>query len=181
MTSTSHTWACLLNSLCCSNASLRACFSSSASVPSILQGSTQKISQNEFVWCSLQSCWESSRYTTIQILYNREGVFFRKYTQEHAKSLGLVGYVRNASDGSVEGDAQGNVDNIDQMLVKVPGITDVTRKHWLQNVGSPKSRIDRTELESYCLQEVTYQSFSIRYWTKQEWLFGVQRLSTRAQ
>lgn len=38
----------------------------------------------------------------IIITGNVQGVFFRAKTKEHADSLGLKGYVRNLSDGSVE-------------------------------------------------------------------------------
>lgn len=48
-----------------------------------------------------------------------QGVFFRKFTQKEALSLGLVGFVRNADDGTVEGDAQGSNEKIEQLYVMI--------------------------------------------------------------
>uniref|UniRef100_A0A8C0JDX5 Acylphosphatase n=1 Tax=Chelonoidis abingdonii TaxID=106734 RepID=A0A8C0JDX5_CHEAB len=36
-----------------------------------------------------------------------QGVFFRKYTQAEGKKLGLVGWVQNTEDGTVQGQIQG--------------------------------------------------------------------------
>ncbi|KAJ7345010.1 hypothetical protein JRQ81_000960 [Phrynocephalus forsythii] len=38
-----------------------------------------------------------------------QGVFFRKYTQAEGKKLGLVGWVQNTDDGTVQGQIQGPV------------------------------------------------------------------------
>jgi acylphosphatase len=43
------------------------------------------------------------------------GVFFRKHTQSKATSLGLVGFVRNARDGTVVGEAQGEPAKLDTL------------------------------------------------------------------
>lgn len=45
-----------------------------------------------------------------------QGVNFRNFTVKQAKSLALTGYVENAADGSVEGEAQGSDDAIKQLL-----------------------------------------------------------------
>ncbi len=67
------------------------------------------------------------------IVYGKvQGVFFRKYTYETAVQLGIKGYVRNQSDGSVLILAQGE----NPLLKK---LIDWTK------TGSPKSKVDRIE------------------------------------
>uniref|UniRef100_A0A1A9WG49 acylphosphatase n=1 Tax=Glossina brevipalpis TaxID=37001 RepID=A0A1A9WG49_9MUSC len=58
-------------------------------------------------------------------------VFFRKYTANKAKDLGLHGWCKNSLDGSVKGQMEGTQQELNNM------------KCWLQNKGSPKSRIER--------------------------------------
>ena len=57
-----------------------------------------------------------------------QGVFFRKYTQKKASSLGLEGTVQNLSNGDVSGVMEGEEKEINEM------------KEWLSKTGSPKSR-----------------------------------------
>jgi acylphosphatase len=45
-----------------------------------------------------------------------QGVNFRWFTQRRAADLGLVGYVRNRSDGSVEFVAEGTRDMLERLL-----------------------------------------------------------------
>ncbi|KAF2422418.1 Acylphosphatase [Tothia fuscella] len=45
-----------------------------------------------------------------------QGVCFRDFTVKKAKSLSLTGFVRNASDGTVKGEAQGSSDNMTNFL-----------------------------------------------------------------
>jgi acylphosphatase len=45
-----------------------------------------------------------------------QGVFFRAETQSRARSLGLVGWVRNAPDGTVEAVFEGPSERVDSML-----------------------------------------------------------------
>ncbi|XP_062569891.1 acylphosphatase-1-like [Saccostrea cucullata] len=81
-----------------------------------------------------------------------QGVFFRKHTQKTAKSLGLVGWVRNTSHKTVEGEVQGAEDKVKQMKI------------WLQTKGSPSSRIDRAVFKNEkTIPSVKYQDFSVRH------------------
>ncbi|KAJ4341177.1 hypothetical protein N0V87_001915 [Didymella glomerata] len=45
-----------------------------------------------------------------------QGVNFRSYTQKQARSLGVTGYVTNASDGTVQGEAQGSADQLKEFV-----------------------------------------------------------------
>ncbi len=45
-----------------------------------------------------------------------QGVAFRYYTQREAEKLGIKGWVRNLSDGSVELEAQGPKENLEALL-----------------------------------------------------------------
>ncbi len=45
-----------------------------------------------------------------------QGVFFRTSTVQEAKRLGIKGWVRNCTDGSVEVVAEGNKKKIDQFI-----------------------------------------------------------------
>lgn len=45
-----------------------------------------------------------------------QGVFFRANTQDRALDLGLKGWVRNRSDGTVEAVFEGDKDKIEEMI-----------------------------------------------------------------
>ncbi|XPS74509.1 Acylphosphatase [Ascochyta lentis] len=45
-----------------------------------------------------------------------QGVNFRSFTQKQAKSIGVTGFVSNASDGTVQGEAQGSEDKIKEFV-----------------------------------------------------------------
>ncbi|KAJ8060298.1 hypothetical protein OCU04_010634 [Sclerotinia nivalis] len=44
-----------------------------------------------------------------------QGVNFRSFTQKKAKALGVIGWVRNTSDGKVKGEAQGSPSQIESL------------------------------------------------------------------
>jgi acylphosphatase len=51
------------------------------------------------------------------VVYGRvQGVSFRFYTQRRASELGLVGYVRNQWDGTVEVVAEGQRPGVEELL-----------------------------------------------------------------
>ena len=52
----------------------------------------------------------------MRVVGRVQGVWFRGSTQEQARRLGLVGWVRNRSDGSVELEAQGEATALDSLV-----------------------------------------------------------------
>jgi len=52
------------------------------------------------------------------IIHGRvQGVFFRQKTKQQAKRLGLAGWVRNESDGTVKIIAQGEESDLQELIV----------------------------------------------------------------
>ncbi|CAM9884309.1 unnamed protein product [Lampetra fluviatilis] len=74
-----------------------------------------------------------------------QGVCFRSYTEEQARKLGLVGWVKNTPAGTVVGQVQGPEDMLQAM------------KSWLSNVGSPSCHIKRADFSNE--GEITAQDF----------------------
>ncbi len=75
-----------------------------------------------------------------------QGVWFRKYTQESALNYGLTGFVKNAADGSVFIEAEGEAKKLDLFVV------------WL-NHGSPLSEVSGVDVKTASLKG--YVSFDI--------------------
>ena len=44
------------------------------------------------------------------------GVFFRAWTRDEARSIGVSGWVRNCADGSVEAHAEGGEAEVDELV-----------------------------------------------------------------
>ncbi|XP_057598334.1 acylphosphatase-2 isoform X1 [Hippopotamus amphibius kiboko] len=81
-----------------------------------------------------------------------QGVCFRMYTEDEARKIGVVGWVKNTSKGTVTGQVQGPEEKVNSM------------KSWLSRVGSPSSRIDRTNFSNEkTISKLEYSNFSIRY------------------
>lgn len=79
-----------------------------------------------------------------------QGVFFRKHTVQQATKLNLIGWVKNAASGTVQGHMEGRQEDINQM------------KNWLRTTGSPKSKITKAEFKNEkTIQELTGKSFIV--------------------
>ncbi|KAG8514265.1 Acylphosphatase-1, partial [Galemys pyrenaicus] len=79
-----------------------------------------------------------------------QGVFFRKYTQAESKKLGLVGWVQNTDQGTVQGQLQGPISKVRHM------------QEWLRTRGSPKSHIDRANFSNEkVILKLDYSDFQI--------------------
>jgi acylphosphatase len=59
---------------------------------------------------------DTTRTVTVKIEGRVQGVYYRAWTDETARMLGLDGTVRNMSDGSVEAVFSGPVAVVDDML-----------------------------------------------------------------
>ncbi|XP_017473270.1 PREDICTED: acylphosphatase-2-like [Rhagoletis zephyria] len=80
-----------------------------------------------------------------------QGVFFRKHTEKQAKVFGLRGWCMNTSQGTVRGKLEGDQDKINEM------------KYWLENKGSPTSRIDKAVFsEIKEIPDYSYKGFTIK-------------------
>jgi acylphosphatase len=66
------------------------------------------------------------RTVSVKIEGRVQGVYYRAWTEQTARALGLDGSVRNASDGSVEAVFSGPADKVDQMLPPDARVTKVT-------------------------------------------------------
>ena len=81
-----------------------------------------------------------------------QGVFFRKYTQSKANSIGVRGWIRNTEKRTVQGELEGTEDIL------------ATMKEWLRNEGSPRSRIDRAIFRNEKeIEEYTFKGFYVRF------------------
>jgi acylphosphatase len=76
-----------------------------------------------------------TKHLAFEVHGKVQGVFFRKFTVEKAKALGLHGWVANSSRGSVVGEAEGSDDGIAAL------------KRWLETEGSPASKVERVDAE----------------------------------
>jgi acylphosphatase len=74
------------------------------------------------------------RRVTARVFGIVQGVCFRAEARREARRLGLDGWVRNRSDGSVELAAEGATDGIELLLV------------WCRH-GPPHARVDRLEVD----------------------------------
>jgi acylphosphatase len=59
---------------------------------------------------------DTRRTVAVRIEGRVQGVYFRAWTHDTARSLGLDGWVRNASDGSVEAVFSGPAARVEDML-----------------------------------------------------------------
>ena len=80
----------------------------------------------------------------IRVIGRVQGVFFRNWTVEIADSLGLSGWVRNRSDGSVELLAAGEASALDALAERL-------------HEGPSSARVERVEVED--ADEIPAQGF----------------------
>lgn len=84
---------------------------------------------------------------SITVYGNVQGVFFRKFTQQIARSLNIKGFVKNNADGSVYLEASGEEGQIQKLV------------DWCGK-GPIASRVDKTEVNN--ISPGKYSGFEIR-------------------
>lgn len=85
----------------------------------------------------------------IRVYGKVQGVFFRAFTRDWASRLGLKGYVKNMSDGSVEIVAEGSEESIKELIKRV-------------KIGPPAAIVERVSIEWREPSKV-YNGFRIEY------------------
>ena len=85
----------------------------------------------------------------IAVFGRVQGVGFRYFTEGVARSLGLVGWVRNRPDGSVEVYAEGPADRLDALHLRL-------------REGPPLARVDRLSVSETAPHDI-YERFRIEY------------------
>ncbi len=78
-----------------------------------------------------------------------QGVFFREFTQENAKILGLAGWVRNIPDGKVETIVQGEESQIQDLIKRL-------------NQGPRSANVTDVKVE-WETTEQDFEDFEVRY------------------
>ncbi|KAM9461582.1 acylphosphatase-2 [Clarias gariepinus] len=114
-----------------------------------------------FLLFALSQIDMSAKYASVdfEVFGIVQGVFFRmsgdvtvQHTEKEAKKLGVSGWVKNTREGTVIGQVQGPPEKVSQM------------KHWLRNIGSPSSRIDRAEFTNERdISKLEMSGFGTRY------------------
>ena len=77
-----------------------------------------------------------------------QGVFFRAWTREQARELGITGWVRNCPDGRVEAHVEGAEAAIDQMIARM-------------RRGPPSAKVE--DLRSALAQPCDCERFEVRH------------------
>ena len=92
----------------------------------------------------------ASKTVKVRIYGRVQGVFFRHHTKLTADGLGLNGWVRNCSDGSVETLCSGSTESVNQMI------------DWL-HLGPDSALVNRVDIDELEDQGSTQTGFIIRY------------------
>lgn len=78
---------------------------------------------------------------SIRVSGKVQGVWFRDWTVQTARALGVSGWVRNRRDGSVEVFAVGDAPAVQHLIERL-------------HEGSPPSRVERVEVQDAAMEEV---------------------------
>ena len=84
----------------------------------------------------------------VKIFGRVQGVFFRQWTINQARAFGVAGWVRNAPDGTVEAQVEGDEEGVSKMI-------DGMRR------GPSQARVEDLTVES--IEPEGISGFTVRY------------------
>jgi acylphosphatase len=84
----------------------------------------------------------------IRVTGRVQGVFFRAWARDEAQTVGVSGWIRNCSDGSVEAQLEGEPDAVEELI-------DLMRE------GPPGAKVNRVEVEEADREGLS--SFEVRH------------------
>ncbi len=84
----------------------------------------------------------------VRVTGRVQGVFFRAWTSDEARALGITGWIRNCSDGTVEAKLEGEPQDLDRLI-------------GLLHEGPPGARVDSVEVEDAQVEQLG--AFKIRH------------------
>ncbi len=92
----------------------------------------------------------SHQRLSARVVGRVQGVYFRGFTRNQARALGLTGWVRNEYDGSVHLEAEGPRAALEQLFAAV-------------RRGPSEARVDHVEVD---WSEATgeFDRFAVQYW-----------------
>jgi len=83
----------------------------------------------------------------VRVFGRVQGVFFRQWTVNQARTLGVAGWVHNARDGSLEAHLEGGEEAVGKMV------------EWMRQ-GPPQARVEDLTVEDTAPQGL--EGFSVR-------------------
>ena len=84
----------------------------------------------------------------VRVTGRVQGVFFRAWTTNEAKALGVTGWVRNAADGSVEAHVEGSETAVAKMIE-------------LMGQGPSHARVDEVDVDE--VDSEGHDRFGVRH------------------
>ncbi|HEX8839315.1 MAG TPA: acylphosphatase [Sphingomicrobium sp.] len=84
----------------------------------------------------------------VRVTGRVQGVFFRAWTRDEARSLQVSGWVRNSSDGSVEAHVEGDEPAVNELVDRL-------------REGPPHARVDRVDLSDAAVEGL--KTFDVRH------------------
>ena len=84
----------------------------------------------------------------VRVIGRVQGVFFRAWTSEEARALGITGWIRNCSDGTVEAKLEGEPEDLDRLI-------------GLLHEGPPGASVERVQVEDADIEQLA--AFKIRH------------------